>query len=1019
MAASVKLTILNNFKEAEDDIKSFGKVTTEELNRIQKAREKFTSRNLDAFIDKTNRAAAAMKATRGPAEALAAQQRILRRQIETLIRNGFDPQDEKLKNLKEKYIDVSSRLNDLTEAQRKNAEATKKAADEAARQANILKEVNDRAVQLAKYGLVAIATGTVAMGAGFISAAAKIEDAQAAFRPILGSFERATELVGMINETAATTPFQFEDIAMSAKQLLPAVNGNMEQVIKTFRMLGDTASGNAQRLDSVTRAYTKSILKGVVDMKSMNMMARAGVPIFTELASVIGVNVKQLMEMSRRGEITSDHLVAAFEKMTSEGGIFFNGMQIASKTLTGRLSTLKDNIFLLAANLGKELLPYAKAFVETALDITQMLRTITSSSKGARAILELLTIALVNATVALTAFIIASKGAIALEYLTIAIHGLTAAMAANPLGLIVVGVTAVVSSILWLWRNWEFVFNRIEYAITFISSHVANKMLEIKMAFQALPDAIRYAWSKLMGFIVDSAYSMEVIGKRVSRAISLSGTRRQELTAEIEATKKQRTELAALYKKEQDDLKASLDAKKVLFESKSKALAEAAVKLREKLDKQIGGLEKPGEAPKKPTLEAADPQDLPPGIEAALDKLNNKEAIEKQRNAAIFQKFFEQRVEQEEKLGEAKIQFVKEELKRVEALEELTNAQRVAAKSAADRVILEEEKKLGKAREKVTKAAEAARKKAAKDSVNAEKARLAEIARINREEAKQSEADARARLEAKKSRDKEELDRKAELYAVEIGNFKSALDKMAEEENTFAEQRRAAIDGYLQNRMSAEQMNSEQRLEFLKTEQAKILELDIFTAEQRLELQKYFQQQTAKTEEDIARQRIATRAKMYKAFAMFADLGAANSKKLFLFSKAASAVSAGINSWLAYTEVLKDPSFAGRPFARQVQAALVLASGLAQQKKILSAKMPSYETGGRFVVPESPTSRVDSVGMRVNPGETVDVTPRGEAPGGAMTKVVVMLDGEMLYSSVQEGIDSGQITITNDNVRAA
>ena len=54
-------------------------------------------------------------------------------------------------------------------------------------------------------------------------------------------------------------------------------------------------------------------------------------------------------------------------------------------------------------------------------------------------------------------------------------------------------------------------------------------------------------------------------------------------------------------------------------------------------------------------------------------------------------------------------------------------------------------------------------------------------------------------------------------------------------------------------------------------------------------------------------------------------------------SKIASATQAAINSFLAGTEVLKDPSFIGRPVQRGIAMLAVIAAGLAQQKKILSA----------------------------------------------------------------------------------
>lgn len=50
-----------------------------------------------------------------------------------------------------------------------------------------------------------------------------------------------------------------------------------------------------------------------------------------------------------------------------------------------------------------------------------------------------------------------------------------------------------------------------------------------------------------------------------------------------------------------------------------------------------------------------------------------------------------------------------------------------------------------------------------------------------------------------------------------------------------------------------------------------------------------------------------------------------------------SAAQALINSWVAYTEMLKDPSFVGRPWARFAAAASVLAAGLNAVQAIRSA----------------------------------------------------------------------------------
>ena len=234
---------------------------------------------------------------------------------------------------------------------------------------------------LASVGRTAIKVGTIGIG-GLTAAVgllvrefSKIENAQAAFTPLLGSAEKARQAVEAINETAATTPFQFENLADAVNQLLPVMNGNIEETIKTVRMLGDTAGGNAQKLDSITRGFTKAMLKGKVDMESLNMIAEAGVPIFQDLAAVLGMPVgERFFKTISAGRVTTEQLTKAFERLTGEGGKFFEGMQIASQTTSGMWSTLMDNISLTAAELGGVLAPVVKELIQQATTTAQQVR---------------------------------------------------------------------------------------------------------------------------------------------------------------------------------------------------------------------------------------------------------------------------------------------------------------------------------------------------------------------------------------------------------------------------------------------------------------------------------------------------------------------------------------------------------------------------------------------------------------------------------------------------------------------
>jgi tape measure domain-containing protein len=335
------------------------------------------------------------------------------------------------------------------------------------------------AKNVSRIATVAGAAVSTGLGAGLAFAvreASKIEDAVAGFTPLLGSVGKANELVDQLNKTAATTPFQFENIAAAAKQLLPVMNQDIARTTETFRMLGDTAGGNAQKLESITRGFTKAMLKGKVDMESLNMIAEAGVPIYSELANSLGVSVEEMMKMSSAGKIASSDLEDAFKNMTSEGGIFFNGMAIASQTFTGKMSTLKDNIALTAAAVGSTLLPMLKDYVDMATQAAAGIKSWVEANKemigqkieetldgiirAATILWKLWDSGIIPAVLAVIAVfqilypIIVSVVGIIKIWKTAQLS-LNAVLMANPIGLIVVGIAALVAVVVLLWKNWD------------------------------------------------------------------------------------------------------------------------------------------------------------------------------------------------------------------------------------------------------------------------------------------------------------------------------------------------------------------------------------------------------------------------------------------------------------------------------------------------------------------------------------------------------------------------------------
>ena len=258
----------------------------------------------------------------------------------------------------DKYSAVTDKMGKHTEKFQKTAENSF---------SKVIKKINLFGINVASIlsaqGIMTLATKIKDGLKGIVMEASKMEDAVASFQPLMGGVDKATKLVKRLNIEAATTPFQFEGIASVTKQLLPFMNKDIEKTAKTFRMLGDTAGGKMDKLSTITKGYSKILGKGKADMESINMITEAGVPIVAELADMYGLgrdNMSAVYKMLSSGKITIKEVDKVFEKMTSEGGIFFKGMEISSQTLSGKLSTLSDNIKLTGAAVGSVFLPFIK-----------------------------------------------------------------------------------------------------------------------------------------------------------------------------------------------------------------------------------------------------------------------------------------------------------------------------------------------------------------------------------------------------------------------------------------------------------------------------------------------------------------------------------------------------------------------------------------------------------------------------------------------------------------------------------
>ena len=187
----------------------------------------------------------------------------------------------------------------------------------------------------------AITTGVVAGVTALIKSGAQLQTLKVGFRSIMGSAEGAAEMVDKLNEFTATTPFQLEEVARSARQLM-AVGTTVDQVNPRLRMLGDIAAASGNSISDIAAAFAKVQAKGKVELENLNQLAERGIPIFDELKKVTG---DANMEFGA-GAVSVEEYNQALANMAAEGGFANEAMANLSETVDGKLSTAMDNITL-------------------------------------------------------------------------------------------------------------------------------------------------------------------------------------------------------------------------------------------------------------------------------------------------------------------------------------------------------------------------------------------------------------------------------------------------------------------------------------------------------------------------------------------------------------------------------------------------------------------------------------------------------------------------------------------------
>lgn len=249
-------------------------------------------------------------------------------------------------------------LFDLTQQQAEARLSVKRLKDEYAafkEEAGETVEANDKmSVSLTKVlGVIGGVTALKNFVTELVNVRGQFQQLGIAFSTMLKSKEKADKLMSELVDIAARTPFDLQGVASSAKQMI-AYGSSAENVGDELVMLGNVAAGVGSQLSEIAYLYGTLRTQGRAYATDIRQFAGRGIPIYEELAKVLGVTKDEVSGLVTAGKVGFKEVEQAFKNMTSESGIYYNLMQEQSKSLTGQLSNLGDAWDTMLNEIGKD-----------------------------------------------------------------------------------------------------------------------------------------------------------------------------------------------------------------------------------------------------------------------------------------------------------------------------------------------------------------------------------------------------------------------------------------------------------------------------------------------------------------------------------------------------------------------------------------------------------------------------------------------------------------------------------------
>ena len=195
---------------------------------------------------------------------------------------------------------------------------------------------------------------------------AELETQTRSLQVLTGSLNKTKKIISELQAFGNVTPFTSSELIETAKRL-KAFGFETEKIVDVTKRLGDVAGATGADLGGIATAFGQIQAKGRLQGEELLQLQERGVDLQGTLRKEYNLTADEFQKALSAGRIGADAVNFALEKLTETGGKYADGAVAQSDTLSGKLSTLTDNIDVLARTIGEVLSPVIKGVFDDAI----------------------------------------------------------------------------------------------------------------------------------------------------------------------------------------------------------------------------------------------------------------------------------------------------------------------------------------------------------------------------------------------------------------------------------------------------------------------------------------------------------------------------------------------------------------------------------------------------------------------------------------------------------------------------